>query len=541
MGIPSYYKKLLETCPDLLQSTAGTPIAWLFMDYNCLIYHCLGSPTLRPFPTEATHDTVQQEQYEWEGEFIQEIVAYTLHVIESVAPKKGVYLAIDGVVPMAKMRQQRLRRFKSSWLAAKGWSEKPTAWDTNAITPGTAFMGRLCEGLEKMIRSKRKSKTWRLSSSDEPGEGEHKILREWRLREIEGAVAVYGMDADLILLTMLCAEQTAAEAPKDVWLFREVSPDAVVGDQHGGGGGEWEWFSVSVLRALLCTLHGALQSAEDERRWILTYCCAMSLLGNDFVPRSLSLTLRDDGHAELLARLRGLGAPLEEGGVLCAEGWFQLFQGLAEREPAAIREAIQKKRRQTQYVQEELQMGQRNWPLTQFSSDEYRLLSPVYPHDLREDWTAVYFRSFFPGWSPRDQGKVVEQYLDSLQWVWTYYWSGADAVCYNGYYPHSLPPPWASVAAYGLDALRARWSKPLPVEVRSTDIRPAEQLTLVLPMASWSLIPPAEVHLRSFPTVAPYFFPSEFRLGSVGKRFFWECEPAIPVPSVLELKRILKR
>ena len=533
MGIPSYYKKLLETCPDLLQSQPSASVAWLFMDYNCLIYHCLGSPTLRPFPVDAT----LKEQQEWESELIAEIVAYTLHIIMTVAPENGVYLAIDGVVPMAKMRQQRLRRFKSAWLAKHGWSEKPTLWDTNAITPGTMFMKRLREGLEKMIRSKRKTATWRLSSSDEPGEGEHKILREWRQRDIQGTVAVYGMDADLILLTMLCAEQTASTAPKNILLFREAqssTADAVT---------EWEWFSIAVLRTLLCTLHGNLSSADAERQWILTYCCAMSLLGNDFVPRSLSFTLRDEGNAELVSILRTLppGPLFTEEGLLCAEQWAALFQHLADREPTALHTAIQKKRRQAQYVQEETEMGQRNWPLTQLASDEQHLLTPYYPYDLRDDWQAVYIQSFFHGWHSSDHRCIVEHYLDSLQWVWTYYWVGADAVCYNWYYPHSLPPTWTTIAAYGSNRLMKRWSRSLPIEVKSTDVQPTEQLALVLPHRSWSLIPSTDstTRLRAFPERAPYFFPSEFTLDSVGKRFFWECEPCIPVPSITELKAIV--
>ena len=48
MGIPSYYKKLIDTVPGLVvrsganaSANASNDIQWLFMDYNCLIYHCL--------------------------------------------------------------------------------------------------------------------------------------------------------------------------------------------------------------------------------------------------------------------------------------------------------------------------------------------------------------------------------------------------------------------------------------------------------------------------------------------------------------------
>jgi 5'-3' exonuclease len=54
---------------------------------------------------------------------------------------------------MAKIRQQRLRRFKSVWLAQKereaGIRAEHT-WDTNAITPGTEFMERLGKRLHMM-------------------------------------------------------------------------------------------------------------------------------------------------------------------------------------------------------------------------------------------------------------------------------------------------------------------------------------------------------------------------------------------------------
>jgi hypothetical protein len=36
-----------------------------------------------------------------------------------------------------------------------------------------------------------------------------------------------------------------------------------------------------------------------------------------------------------------------------------------------------------------------------------------------------------------------------------------------------------------------------------------------------------------------WLFPTEFGFESVGKRWFWECEADIPIPSILEVKKIL--
>ena len=79
---------------------------------------------------------------------------------------------------------------------------------------------------------------------------------------------------------------------------------------------------------------------------------------------------------------------------------------------------------------------------------------------------------------------------------------------------------------------------PEKVLVRATDIRPVEQLVLVLPLESWSLIPPCVE--KKLPQVAPQFYPSTFSFESVGKRYFWECESMIPLPSILEVKEIIR-
>ena len=76
MGIPSYYKKLIDTVPGLV--TKGHPsdnIQWLFMDFNCLIYHCLHREDTPPYPGDSNKE-------EWEIELCNSIVKYCLKVIK---------------------------------------------------------------------------------------------------------------------------------------------------------------------------------------------------------------------------------------------------------------------------------------------------------------------------------------------------------------------------------------------------------------------------------------------------------------------------
>lgn len=499
MGIPSYYKKLVHSINasntsygsigsnESLITTSNHDIDWLFMDFNCLIYHCITPYT--------------EEKEQWEESLLERICTYSLYVSKQVAPKMGVFIAIDGVVPMAKMRQQRLRRFKSIWSDSK-------KWDTNAITPGTEFMKKLHTSLTKMIN--KLELPWTLSSSDEPGEGEHKILAEWRKGTYRGDFAIYGLDADLIILSML--GQECYSLHNNIWLFREVQDTKEVKEvKRNKTYNEFEWFSINVLRDSICT----------DRLSILNYCCAMSILGNDFLPSSLGLKIRDNGHSYLCTLLSHMASQhiyLVDPDTLdlCTEGIKWLFTALSSQESQQISTYIIKK----MAMSVDVPLGHNDWPLTNI---EEKCL--VGHRGLHPSWK----RSYLSLLKHDSISTICDEYIRGIQWIWNYY--TGRPVCFNWYYSFSLPPLW--------EWLRDHFTT-IPeqiIHIRAEDIRPVEQLVLVLPLQSWDLIPSCPE--KRFPILAPQFYPEKFTFESVGKRFFWECEANIPIPTIIELKTIM--
>jgi 5'-3' exonuclease len=528
MGIPSYYKKLLDVVPGLISK--GHPseyIEWLFMDFNCLIYHCLHREDT-PIYTG--------EKDKWESELCDCIVKYCLKVIKEVNPKKGVFIAIDGVVPMAKMKQQRLRRFKSVWLTENTASNE-LVWDKNSITPGTTFMTKLRLYLENMI-NKYGKKSWILSSSDKPGEGEHKIISEWRSGSYTGNFAVYGLDADLIVLSILGRE--CEQLNNNIWLFREEINAGKI--TYIEGEEVFEWFSINILRDWLSMEFKS--EPIKQRNFILNYCFAMSILGNDFVPVSLGLKIRDDGHSELLDIIKMFTSKdillinpntLE----ISFESVKTLFNLLSNDEESRIQKYINKKNIMSYNLTKNndnsaFKLGDTNWPLSHI---EENIL--IESKQLVKNWKEKYMTHFFNGFefNRNNINKICREYLYGIQWIWAYYTGSYDNVCFNWFYPFNLPPLWSWLKEYLIE-MNSLPNFPNVVLLKANDIKPIEQLALVLPLESWSLIPNGPEKL--LPILAPQFYPSVFTFESIGKRYFWECESLIPLPSILELKEIIK-
>lgn len=544
MGIPSYYKSLVNRIHGIVYNSCKEEINWLWIDFNCIVYHCLhrkdsqccgtNHTTLRPYPGD-------DDKALWEKELLESVVQYCTNIVKKVSPTDGVFIGVDGIVPMAKMRQQRVRRFKSAWMRENILSvgedyEKAACgpqWDTNAITPGTEFMEKLFNRMTILVNSK---KGWKLSSSFEPGEGEHKIMEQWRTGAYPGNYAVYGLDADLIVLSLL------NRADHNVWLFREVVEAGVI--QYNEDGEEkFCWFDVVKLHE---TIFGDIPDAKRQR-CVSDYCCAMSLLGNDFVPSALGLKIRDKGYEFLSTILRKMWADQssvhlveEDGQKLSYDGLCYLFKELAESEEGRICASVSSKIKQgnmseVRRLSKQEVVGHTDWPL--YEVDESVLVRASYSaghiptYKLVPKWKEIYLRKWFS--STGDSMALCGAYLYGLQWIWAYYTGNTSSVCYNWHYPWSLPPLWCWLRDH-CKSEKCLSSFPNHISLRRDDICPEEHIALVLPLESWSLVRGPH---KNLPMKHPWLFPSSYKFFSAGKRWFWETEAEIPVLSIAELKR----
>lgn len=516
MGIPSFYRRLSIAHKGLISKDRGAKVAALYFDFNCLIYSVVRSPSM-PVYTASTHA-------EWETALLREINVYILKVWTEAGSPPEVFLSVDGVVPVAKIKQQRLRRFKSSWLVkeeiSRGIRPAGESWDTNAITPGTLFMEKLGKSLLELCQ--RRGKGWSVSGADEPGEGEQKIMRLLRSRDptsYDGSILVYGLDADLILLTLLNGVGRGFSA---CYLMREDKEFGQKSLQEN----DFSYLCMNKLPELLWKDYKTL-TPDQQRIRIQTYVCGMSLLGNDFLPHSLSVHVRDDGH-ECLSR--DLLALEKEGKYLLTTDKtglqtlnFECLKALiskwAEQEESAILQTIRKKRAmRNSIVQVDAEQVLQALPL------EWDVEQEVVTYKKQEDgkfrieflptWKRVYCEKWLKNHNMDD---LVNQYIYGVQWIYDYY-TGQRAIPLTWMFPASLPPLWSDLAAKIPDQAPR-------IEASDIQLLPQQQLSMVLPLSSWYLI--RQPKFRTLPIQYPQYFPKGFGFFSVGRRHLWECEPNI--------------
>ncbi|MCJ1312646.1 5'-3' exoribonuclease 2 [Agyrium rufum] len=410
MGVPALFRFLSNKYPKIIspvieeqpQDIDGTKVPIdvtkpnpngeefdnLYLDMNGIVHPC-AHPEDRPAPTT-------------EEEMMLDIFSYTDRVVNMVRPRKLLMIAVDGVAPRAKMNQQRARRFRAVQEAKekdedkaefikllkqqKGDAYDGTAeeaivkktWDTNAITPGTPFMFLLAASLRYWCAYKANTDpAWAkmkiiISDASVPGEGEHKIMDFIRSQRSSPAHdpntrhVIYGLDADLIMLTLATHEPHFRVLREDVF-FQEAKArtcricgqkghmaEACRGeakeksgefDEKDGGLPEkpFIWLHVSVLREYLEAelyvpsqpFRFDLERALDD--WIFM-CC---FVGNDFLPHLPSLDIREDGIDTLITLWRE-NIPMM-GGYVTKDGHIDLaraqfiLSGLAKQEDAIFR------------------------------------------------------------------------------------------------------------------------------------------------------------------------------------------------------------
>lgn len=514
MGIPVYLSYIIKQHPDIVQEIGSIQdrIQDLFIDANSIIY-------------DAVHQGAasDKEVYDGVGRLLVELFA-------KVKPTRKMYVMFDGVAPAAKMDQQRTRRFKSAFekrLTATG-SSTPV-WDTTAITPGTKFMINLERELSIRLKSSSIGVPVEISGPDKPQEGEHKIfslIRDSQHVSRNDVVAVYGLDADLIMLAL----NHLTVCPK-TYLFRET-PHFVSSLSRELKPNTTYLLNIPELSKSIAIDFGAEVFAgqvKNELQYVSDYILLCFLLGNDFMPHFPSINIRQTGIRVLIDAYKQMrstvGGRLVEKGQIVWKKMRALISILSEMERERFLESDTKRAKQARYCMS----------APKFETDNPAIDLPLLDRSVelfidpsRDGWRRRYYQVLFNCEDDDTRVKAIcTEYIRAMEWTFKYYHAGC--VDWRWRYPYAYAPLLTDLAQYtpylGVSMF--------PDTAQNEPVSATTQLAYVLPgSALWLL--PEDVQAKLYANLRENYR-DDFDFEWAYCRYFWECHVKFPE---LELDRI---
>ena len=461
MGIPCYFSSIIRKYREIMvkQTAFSSKIDNLYIDSNSIIYDAI-----RKCDISKEHFTEQLEE---------EVIFQLEQHIADINPRKQVIIAFDGVAPMAKIQQQRERRFKSDLerKIRKSLYEKEEQWDTCNITPGTTFMKHLMLRLETYFKSQNHIK---LYSSNEPGEGEHKIfeyIRQTPELHKDATTVIYGLDADLI---MLCISHS--KLCKNIYLYREtphfiraIEPSLVPNETY-----------LLDIKTLIDYIQDDVYGMLDD------YIFVCFMLGNDFLPHFPGLNIRTSGMDTLIKTYKSVFGKGDNNLVtpertIIWKNFKKYVQRLSEVEKDMIQDEY--------FIRDKWE--DRRIP-TKNADDKMTFFTsiPVKNRDIEElidpfskGWRKRYYEHLLdirP--TPKNIKHLCINYLEGLEWTYKYYTD----TCYDWRwkYNYAYPPLLTDLAHYipyfNINYITLKEPTPLDSRIQLSFVLPEKSLDTLL-------------------------------------------------------------
>lgn len=532
MGIPSYFSYIVKNHAKLIRKLEHSTIKVnnLYLDCNSIIYDAVHNIDFTKLADNdiSTMDTI-----------IRCVIDKIDEYIIQLKPDGTLFIAFDGVAPVAKLEQQRSRRYKSLYQNKISKSifkdTKADPWNTTAITPGTVFMKKLNDkiksvyqnpfilGLKKII----------VSTSDTFGEGEHKLfqyIRENPEQHKDVNTIIYGLDADLIMLSI-----NHLPISRKIFLFRET-PHFIQSISSELDPNETYLIDIPEL-ANVITLemnNGEELTTEQQKNRIYDYIFMCFFLGNDFMPHFPAVNIRTGGVEKMMnaykATIGKTNENLTDGKKIYWKNVRTLVQTLADSEEKFIQsEAKLRDRRE------------KNMMPDSTPEDKYRRFEalPVYDRAIEKyintfkpNWRLRYYKSLF-------RNDITEQhiedacinYLEGLEWTMKYYTTGcADwRWCYN----YNYPPLLSDLIRY-----IPLFDKEFVVNKPPQPVNELVQLCYVLPQQSLHLLPSGLYNKLIHEHIE--WYKSDCKFVWAYCRYFWESHVVLPHIDINKLEQFVK-
>ena len=576
MGVPGFFIWLIKKYKNIITYKLDNNIDILYLDANCLV-HPQTQKVLKKIKNWENKDYIEEKM-------LDEIELYIDYLVNSVNPTKMLYIAIDGVAPCAKIKHQRMRRFKSikyrdqvNSLKKKHGIKLDKKWDNASITPGTEFMMKITNRILKIVNENKYGNLKIIfSSGGTPGEGEHKILQHINKLPDNNNIVIYGLDADLIFLAM-------ASHKNNIYLLREVqhfgknsikkntnlvksSTDDST-DESSDDSSEEEpmeelnYLDIDILRNRLyeeITNKIKININPSIYNIINDFIFISYFIGNDFLPNIPSIDIKTKGLDILLEAyintLNLLNVDKNTLNLLNVDKNTNLNHFLlVNNKNVTINNIFLKTFLQYLSVKEEdyfknnyrrPNRNRRCFVDDPFEKDKFNLdnlqfyiKDPIkLGKDTPELWKKRYYKHYFNIDNTEDVYNICKKYLEGVLWTSRYY---LDECCsWEWYYPYTHAPMISDLYNFYInntdftDEIIFKKSKPLD---------PFIQLLSVLhPSCNYLL--PQKLRYLMINNKSPIIdlYPYRFTEDLIGKNMLWKAIPILPNLDIQRIKKNVK-
>ena len=518
MGIPSYFVHIVNNHRNIIKKINKINVDNFYLDCNSIIYD-----------EYSKLDKNLNKLEDIENIIIKNVCQKIVYYINLITPKKKIFIAFDGVAPVAKLKQQRNRRYKNEFQK-KFLKNNYSKWNTTCITPGTTFMNKLTLYVNTFFNnygSNLKNISIIISSSDKQGEGEHKIfeyIRSLPKYHYNTTTIIYGMDADLFMLSL-----NHIYISKQIYLFRET-PEFIKNIDSTLNPNESYLIDITELSNKLIYYFtdkplDIIENFNDniKRNYLCDYIFICFLLGNDFLPHFPAINIRINGIELLMNAYKHLNnnkktfltriENYDNNNI--SINWKnvrELIKSLSLNEHESIcnldkiRDKMHNNLKNNNSFNN-LENTFQSLPLLDRSKEKY-----INPYD--KYWENRYYNVLFN--IEYDEKRIKEiciNYLEGLEWTLNYYCN--KCIDYYWKYKYNYPPLLCDLLKYvpyfDIKFIKYNKNKPLNQIV---------QLAYVVPYSSLNLLPDniSNILKQNY----GYFYNSEFDIEWSFCRYFWE-------------------
>jgi 5'-3' exoribonuclease 2 len=370
---------------------------------------------------------------------------------------------------------------------------------------------------------------------------------------------VYGLDADLIFLSML-------NNPRIVLVRENVFFDKK--EEVKDRSEVYTYLDIQELTKILVkildwntglpalgklgvknsvadgTLVPPKKQVSNPIRLIQDYTFMCFLLGNDFLPHLPSLRIRDDSLADLIVFYKITAwtseSPylLNEDSTLNYAFFTEFMAELAHVENELLAQQGETRRKSIRRFQEKI----KNLNPYEREKENYTYVEDKYEDTInpgQPGWRIRYYKEHMnllfktDVLFQADVHQICKNYLEGCQWVIQYYLGKSTNWDYQ--YNYKVAPSASDLA----NLLENGYNQVFQWDI-SEPVSPYVQLMSILPPDSHALLPRnLQGLLTEKDSDIHYLYPIEFRISMNGNRFLHECPPILPYVDRALLRRII--